>query len=121
MSTGLPPVLSNIPAHTQLVEHEVHGLITQVGDEESIARGLQQVLDDQSLREGMGRAARQRMKDVFSIDRVADRYESLFQSVLNGRDVGDTETQRVELSAESHCAHSGLAGVIDKAGAGSQS
>lgn len=120
MSVGVPPIVSNIPAHTQLVEHEVHGLITAVGDEESIARGLQQVIDDQALRERMGRAARQRMKDVFSTDRVVDRYESLFQSVLNGGDVGGTKTHGLEFSSERHSAHSTFPGVTDKAGADSK-
>ena len=84
MSAGVPPVLSNIPAHTQLVENEVHGLITEVGDEESIARGLQRTIDDRELRDRMSAAARQRMIDVYSTAKVVDRYESLFSSALDG-------------------------------------
>jgi glycosyltransferase involved in cell wall biosynthesis len=78
MSAGLPPVVSNIPAHTQLIDHEVHGLITELGNEESIAKGLIRVLDDAELRRRMGGAARARMVDQFSTDRVVDRYETLF-------------------------------------------
>ena len=88
MSVGVPPVVSNIPAHTQLIENEVHGIVTELGNEESIARGLQRVLDDRELRERMSAAARQRMIDEYSTARVVDCYEDLFAEVLSGVNAG---------------------------------
>jgi glycosyltransferase involved in cell wall biosynthesis len=78
MSAGLTPVVSNIPAHLQLIDHEVHGIVTELGNEESIARGLVQVLDDPALRARLGAAARRRMVEQFSTSRVVDCYETLF-------------------------------------------
>jgi len=82
MAAGVTPVVSNIPAHTQLVEHEVQGLVTELGNEESIARGLLRVLDDSALRSQFGAAARHRMVEEFSTARVVDRYESMFATCL---------------------------------------
>ncbi len=82
MSAGLPSVLSDIPAHTQLVDNEVHGLITELGNQNSIAEGLVRALGDPELRKAMGAAARRRMIEQYSTDRVVTHYETLFQKVL---------------------------------------
>jgi glycosyltransferase involved in cell wall biosynthesis len=88
MSAGLATVVSNIPAHTQLVDDGVDGVVTELGDEESIARGLVRVLDDRALRDRLGAAARKRMVEQFSTDRVVDRYETLFAECTNGKQSG---------------------------------
>jgi glycosyltransferase involved in cell wall biosynthesis len=84
MSAGVATVVSNIPAHTQLVDDGVDGVVTELGDEESIARGLVRVLDDRALRDRLGAAARKRMVEQFSTDRVVDRYETLFAECTEG-------------------------------------
>ena len=78
MSAGLPAVVSDIPAHTQLVDSEVEGIVTKLGDQESIARGLVQMLGDSEGRKRMGAAARKRMVEQFSTAKVVDCYETLF-------------------------------------------
>lgn len=83
MSTGLPSVVSNIPANTQLIENEVHGLISELRDEESIARALCRLLADAPLRRTMGATARQRVIENYSTDKVIDLYESLFTETIN--------------------------------------
>jgi glycosyltransferase involved in cell wall biosynthesis len=49
MSTGLPPVVSNIPANTQLIENESNGMVTELRNEDSIARGLVRLLSNSEL------------------------------------------------------------------------
>jgi glycosyltransferase involved in cell wall biosynthesis len=82
MSVGVPPVVSRIPAHTQLIEDGVHGILTEYGNEESIAEGLRRVLDDRALRDRMSAAARQRMIDEYSTARVRDCYDQLFRELV---------------------------------------
>jgi glycosyltransferase involved in cell wall biosynthesis len=82
MSTGLPSVLSAIPAHAQLVEHEVHGLLAEMGNQTETARGIIRLIDDPALRARMGTAARQRMIQEYSTPHVIACYEELFQSIL---------------------------------------
>jgi glycosyltransferase involved in cell wall biosynthesis len=82
MSTGLPAVLSNIPAHTQLIDHEINGLITELGNKESIARGLIRALGDPDARKRMGAASRRRIEEQFATARVVDCYEELFAECL---------------------------------------
>lgn len=82
MSVGVPPVVSRIPAHTQLIEDGVHGILTEYGNEESIAEGLRRVLDDRALHDRMSAAARQRMIDEYSTARVRDCYDQLFRELV---------------------------------------
>ncbi len=81
MASGLVPVVSDIPAHSQLIEHGTHGLLTEVGNPEATAQNLLLVLDDPELRGRLAANARRRMIDEFSTARVADCYEELFAQV----------------------------------------
>ena len=78
MAAGLPPVVSDISAHLQLVDDEVDGIVTELGNQESIARGLVRVLSDPAASQRMGAAARQRMVEQFSTPKVVACYETLF-------------------------------------------
>jgi glycosyltransferase involved in cell wall biosynthesis len=77
MSAGLPSVVSNIPAHTQLIDNEVEGMVTVLGDKESIAAGLVRVLSDREAGRRMGAHARSRILQQFSTPKVVDCYETL--------------------------------------------
>lgn len=83
MSVGIAPVVSNIPAHTQIVDHETHGLITELGNEESVAQGLLRLLRDGELRRRLGAAARLRIVEQYSTPQVGNCYEKLFAGVLS--------------------------------------
>ena len=82
MSVGLPSVVSNIPASTQLIDDGIHGLRVKVRDEAAIGEALSRLLADEATRSRMGLAARQRVVDHYSLDKVADRYEALFSEAL---------------------------------------
>jgi glycosyltransferase involved in cell wall biosynthesis len=84
MSAGLASVVSDIPANAQLIDPDVHGLRAKLRDEASIAEALTRLLGDEALRARMGRAARQRVLDNYSVDRVVARYEALFREALGG-------------------------------------
>ena len=83
MSAGVAPLVSDISAHTQLIDHEVHGLLTETGNQEAISRGLVRLLDDPGLRARLGAAARLRMIKEYSTSQVSASYEALFASVLD--------------------------------------
>jgi glycosyltransferase involved in cell wall biosynthesis len=87
MSTGLACVVSDIPANRQLIRGGQEGLLTPVGDATAIAKAILRLLSDAPLRDQLGRAARESIVQNYSTDRVAERYEWLFQSVLGSRRV----------------------------------
>jgi glycosyltransferase involved in cell wall biosynthesis len=77
MAVGLPAVVSDILAHRQLVDSEVEGIVTQLRNQKSIARGVLRLLDEPATRVRMGAAARQRMLETFATQKVVDCYERL--------------------------------------------
>jgi glycosyltransferase involved in cell wall biosynthesis len=85
MATGLPSVVSRIPANLQLIEDGVHGHTATTGDAQSLAEAITKLVDEAPRRLRMGQASRQLVVDRFSTSRVAEMYESLFASALSGR------------------------------------
>jgi glycosyltransferase involved in cell wall biosynthesis len=85
MSTGLPSVVSGIPANLQLIDDGVHGLHASLQDEASIAGALARLFSDPALRARMGEAARRRVIDNYSTEKVLDRYEALFAEALGAK------------------------------------
>jgi len=82
MSVGLPSVVSDIPANRQLIEDDTHGLVAPPGDAAAIAASLIRLLNDPALGACMGQAARQRILENYSTDKIGDRYESLFHAAI---------------------------------------
>ncbi len=82
MAAGLPSVVSRIPGNLQLIEDQVHGLTAPVGDEAALGQALGRLFADEDLRLRMGAEARRRIVENYSTDRVIERYEGLFQKVL---------------------------------------
>ncbi len=82
MSTGLPSVVSDIPANRQLVKNGLHGILVAVGDPEKIAESIVLLLQDAPLRQRMGEAARDRIVENYSTSQIVGRYEALFQDIL---------------------------------------
>jgi len=84
MSVALPSVVSDIPANTQLVDHGVHGLHAVLMNAGSIAEALIALLEDDETARHMGRMARERVIENYSIEKVIGRYEKLFAEALAG-------------------------------------
>ncbi len=84
MAAGLASVVSDIPANRQLIDPGIHGLTIPFGDESSIGEALMQLARDTELRKRMGQAARQRVVENYSTLRVVERYEMLFDEVIQG-------------------------------------
>jgi glycosyltransferase involved in cell wall biosynthesis len=79
MSVGMPSIVSQIPANSQLVENMVHGLLVPPGNAPRVATGLLRLLRDKELRSHMGEAARKNILENYSTEHVVFRYEELFQ------------------------------------------
>lgn len=81
MAAGLPPIVSDIPPHREIVENGVNGFI--VDDSESMTRMVQTLATDDRLRRTVGASARSFVRSRFSLDAIAQAYLNLYRSVLN--------------------------------------
>ena len=83
MAAGKPTVASNITGYAGIVSHGVDGLLVKPSDERALAAALLQLLQDRSLREGMGAMGRVKAED-FSWDVVAEQVMSYYLELLRG-------------------------------------
>jgi glycosyltransferase involved in cell wall biosynthesis len=84
MSAGVASVVSDIPGNRQLIDDGQHGLRVPVEDAPATAAALVRLLADDALRGRMGEAARRRVEDNYSLAKIADRYEDLFEEAQPG-------------------------------------
>ena len=82
MAAGLPSVVSDIPANRQLIEDQVHGLSIPFENDAAIGEAFLTLLQNPDARRRMGRAARQRAAESYSTAQVVQRYEALFNEIL---------------------------------------
>jgi sugar transferase (PEP-CTERM/EpsH1 system associated) len=81
MATGLPVVATRVGGNPELVEHGVTGTLVPPSNPLVQGAALHYYVEDAGLRERHGAAARQRVLEHFTIDRMAQAYHDLYQSV----------------------------------------
>ena len=82
MAAGLPIVATDIPGNRGLIESGRHGLLVPAKRPDLLARSILLQLQAKTIAAGMGRAARQRVEEEFSITRMAQRHVELFQVLI---------------------------------------
>lgn len=87
-SCGVPAVATAVGGIPELVEDGVTGLLTPVSDLQGLAAALERLLQDPELAARMGKAARRRAEDRFSVVRQVDRLLALWSGLLNGKGGG---------------------------------
>jgi phosphatidylinositol alpha-mannosyltransferase len=81
MAAGTPVVASDIPGYRDVARADKEALLVEPGDAGSLRHALRQVLDSPSLAAGLVEGGRQRAAG-FSMERLAERYLSIYESVL---------------------------------------
>lgn len=69
----------------EVVRHGVTGLLVPAGDPEVLAHGIDTLLRDRSLRMRMGRAARERILNGYTLEQMLDQTEELYARLLGRR------------------------------------
>ena len=81
---GRPVVAARVGGLPEVVEDGVTGILVEPESPGALAEAVARLLDDPALARRMGRAARRRVRQRFSIARCADAYEELYAAVLDG-------------------------------------
>jgi glycosyltransferase involved in cell wall biosynthesis len=80
--SGLPVVATDVPGVRSVIEDGVTGIVVDVADEDAMVRAVAALVGDAGLRQDMGRGARQRCLDEFSLAAVADRWLRVLAPML---------------------------------------
>jgi glycosyltransferase involved in cell wall biosynthesis len=81
MAMGVPMVMSDIGGASEIVDDGVTGRLFPVGDTAALVEHLAALIDPR-LRQSLAASAAARVREAFTVDRMVDRYETLFQSLL---------------------------------------
>ena len=82
MAAGLPVVATGIYGIPELVKNEETGLLVVPGDEPMMAGALERILENDTLAERFGRAARERYEELFTLERSADETALFYRGLL---------------------------------------
>jgi glycosyltransferase involved in cell wall biosynthesis len=82
MALGIPLVASSIPGNRRIVGDFKHGRLAPPDDPEALARTIIEQWDHFDRAFHMGRAARNRVDQEFSIQAVARKHLELFENIL---------------------------------------
>ncbi len=66
------------PGLAEVVEHEVHGLLSPMGDAEALAASIARFAGEDGLAARLGSAGRARVEQMFDLDRNVARLVELF-------------------------------------------
>jgi glycosyltransferase involved in cell wall biosynthesis len=88
MATGVPVVASDIEGNRLLVEHERHGLLVPVREPLRIAQAIHDVFSQPARAMARVAAAYKRVRDEYSLERMAADHLRLFDEVVRSRRAG---------------------------------
>lgn len=81
MAAGVPVAASRSGAVVETVKDQSTGILVEKNDAKSLAEALLKLLQDEDLRENMGRAARKRALECFSWDGIAKKMHSRYRAL----------------------------------------
>jgi glycosyltransferase involved in cell wall biosynthesis len=101
MAWGRPVVATDIPGTRDLVVHGQTGFLFPVGDRTALARWTQQLLEDPALAAQVGDAARQRVAEQFSLKRMIQGFEKLYEQLAEKKGIAPQPSRPLSLLPES--------------------
>jgi glycosyltransferase involved in cell wall biosynthesis len=82
MACGLPVVASKCSAVPELVDHGCGGFLCPVGDVDAFAEKLNLLAESPKLRWEMGEYNRAQVEKKFTLDRMVNEYQMLFNQII---------------------------------------
>lgn len=83
MALGKPAIASAEGGPTEMIQYDVSGFLSPPGDARALAQFMLRLLDDEDLRTRMGRAARARVEQHFTVQQMMQKLESLYRRLTN--------------------------------------
>jgi glycosyltransferase involved in cell wall biosynthesis len=80
MQLGTTVVATDVGGMPELITTGRSGLLVPKGDDAALARALQEALSDPEMRAAMAAAARARLADAFSTERMLDRLDAAYRT-----------------------------------------
>lgn len=79
---GVPAVASNVGSASEVIEHNVTGLLVEGNRVHDMSACIEKLLADANLRAAMGEAAREKVRNEFSVEAMVSNMEQVYLEVL---------------------------------------
>ncbi len=100
MACGVPVVQPKRGAFTEIVEKTGGGLLVESDDPESLAEGLLRIYRDPALAEKLGQSGFQKVREHYSVARMADRALEVYQRLVGSERPIDANQRGSETEKE---------------------
>ena len=81
MLAGRAIIASDVGAVSETIEHEVSGIVVEPGSVEELAGALRRLAGDGELRQRLGRAAEETVRETLSPEKEAAAWDAVLRSV----------------------------------------
>lgn len=82
MASGKPVIATEVGGNPELILKGKSGFLVPSAEPEKLAEKMVLLLKDENLRREMGEEGKNRVKEKFSLERMAKNYEELYSSIL---------------------------------------
>lgn len=83
LACGTPCVAFDIGGMPDSIDHKLNGYLARPFEVEDLAEGIKWILADRQRHYTMTQAAREKVKQCFTLEIQAEKYSKLFKSILN--------------------------------------
>lgn len=84
MACQKPVIVTNIWALNTLIQNRVNGILVEPRNVEDLAHAIRLILKDLALKEKIGKAGQETAQKRFSLDRMVQEVETVYEEVLRG-------------------------------------
>ncbi len=81
-SASLPVICSDIPVLNEVVEKQGNALMFEAGNEQELAKKIQELVEKTELREEMGRHSLERFNKLFQIERIHEEMLEFYKVIM---------------------------------------
>jgi len=90
-AAGLPIVATRVGGNQEVVQEGVSGFLVPAGDDQALAAAMLRLMAlPETERRAMGARGREQVRRDYGLERVVDRYETIYRGVLDKKGLGDT-------------------------------
>jgi len=87
MACGLPIIATDVGGNPEIVHNEETGLLFPTKNVAGLVRAVERMLEDEERRKGYGEKAREMVEKRFSLQRMVNEYEGLYEYHLQRKGI----------------------------------
>ena len=81
MAFSKPCVVTDVGGNPEIVTHGETGLVTPSENTEAFTQAIAQLIEDNALAQRMGKAARERYENNFTVKSMAESYQRIYRKI----------------------------------------